>query len=120
MNSIKFKNNALYVRNVFMKEVVPVSRLSKKEGKVYFPVGPDPNALTYYRKQVQTVMTPEDFEVSGCESLDRLEIALAELWSSQGHNELVPLSLTTSKLARLLHESEQESEQVSPFIYVMF
>ena len=120
MNLIKPKNIAKYVRKVYLKEVVPVSNLSKQGGQAFFPLGPDPHSLTYYREREQTAMTPGDFEVTGCESSEELEKALAELWSTQGHAELVPLAQMTVRLAEMLRESEDESEKVSPFIYVMF
>lgn len=120
MNLIKPKNIAKHVGKVFMKEVLPVSNLSKKREQAYFPLEPDPHSLTYYLEREQTAMTPEDFEVSGCESSEALEKALAELWNSQGNTELIPLAQTTVRLAEMLRECEEESQEVSPFIYVMF
>ncbi|GAH13555.1 unnamed protein product, partial [marine sediment metagenome] len=63
MNLIKPKIFAKHVRKVFMKEVIPVSTLSNKREQAFFPLGPDPYSLTYYREREQTAMTPEDFEV---------------------------------------------------------
>jgi hypothetical protein len=120
MNLIKPKNISKHVRKVFMKEVVPVSNLSKKREQVFFPLRPDNQLSTYYREREQTAMTLGDFEVPGCESSEKLEKALAELWGSQGYAELVPLAQTTARLAEMLRESEDESQEVSPFIYVMF
>jgi len=120
MNLIKPKNNARYLRRIYLKEVVPVSDLSKQGGRTFFPLRPDPHSLTYYREREQTEMIPGDFEVSGCESSEELEKVLAELWASQGYDELVPLARTTARLADMLREKDAENEEVSPFIYVMF
>jgi len=65
-------------------------------------------------------MEPEDFEISGCDSYISLEKALIELWNSQGYFEIFALAQTSSKLAKLLCLNEEEDEEVSPFIYVMY
>lgn len=120
MNWIKDNDTDKSTRNCFINELVPISNELHEEGKTFFSRGPDPEALTYYKKRENIAMKPEDFEVPGCVSLSSLEKALAELWNSQGHSEIIHLAQTTSKLANLLYSYEEVNEEVSPFIYVMF
>ncbi len=65
-------------------------------------------------------MDPASFEVAGCNSFDSFEKALTDMWTSQGSPELAALAPTLSKLAKSIYLVEEQSEEVSPFIYVMF
>jgi len=102
---------------------VLMAKTLQKEGVSFFPLRADPDANTYYVGQHKTTMLREDFEIEGCNSVDKLEQALVELWISQGYSQLTVLAPTLCKLAELCHLVEVEEEQkweVSPEMYVLF
>ncbi len=120
MNWIKDKDTSKIVRKIFSKKILPLSKKLQKEGKTFFPLKPNPNARTYYIKREKTSMVPEDFEVSGCDSFNSLEKYLKDLWESDGYSEICSLAKTSSELSKLLYFIEEENEEISQFIYVMF
>lgn len=99
---------------------MPLAEKLRSEGQAFFPVKGDPNATTYYIKRDKTTMAPEDFEVVGCDAVESFREALIDLWRSQGHPQLTGLAPGLSRLAESLHQVEEQNEEVSPFIYVMF
>lgn len=60
----------------------------------------------------------EDFE--RFDSPAELLTALAEQWRSEGLPELAALAPELAALAEELELSEEDSEEVSPFVYVMY
>ncbi|MFC1921400.1 hypothetical protein ACFLYQ_06735 [Chloroflexota bacterium] len=120
MSSIKAKDNLAAVRKFFLKELMPLAKKFRAEGRTLFPLKADPNVNTYYQKRERTRMSPKDFEVAGCSSSDSIEQALSDMWTAQGYPELTVLAPTLSKLAISLHSTDQPEEEVSTFIYVMF
>jgi len=120
MNWIKFKYNSKFVKKLFFKEIVPISEELHKKGIRFFPMNFNNNLSTYYIKREKRTMEPEDFEISGCDSFSGFESALTDIWKAQQHNELIPLAQISSKLAKSLYLKEEDDEEVSPFIYVMY
>jgi hypothetical protein len=104
----------------FKKMALPLAEKLGGEGKEFFPEKFDSAATTYYVRRKKTTMDKYDFIVRGCESYAGLENALTDMWQSQGYPELVELAPGLSKLAEKLYAAEDESGEVSPFIYVMF
>ncbi len=90
--------------------------LSFDEGGLTF----DPDLPSYYVERENRTMTPEQFEVAGLESPQRLGPALGEFWKKRRMPELAALAAGLSQLAGDLREVEEETDEVSPFIYVMF
>ena len=120
MNSIKDDATLTEVRRFFCKVLMPLARRLKYEGRVFFPVKADPQLQTYYVTRDKTAMVPEDFEMAGCDSIGDLEKALINMWTSQGCPELDTLAPALSGLAQSLYFAEEQNEEVSPFVYVMF
>lgn len=120
MNWIRGKDTAKLIKTCFLEKIIPVSIDLHKKQINFFPLKPNLNSPTYYLERELTAMRPEDFEVPGCENSEALGKSLAELWISQGYKDLIPLAQTTAELAELLRETEEESEEISPFIYIMF
>jgi hypothetical protein len=108
------------VRRFFVDELMPVAAQLRAEGTTLFPLGADPGADSYYTKRDKTAMTAGDFEVSGCDAVESFEAALVALWNAQGYPQLTRLAPTLSRLATSLYQIDEQTEDVSPFIYVMF
>jgi len=108
------------IRRFFDAELLPLAERRRREGRASFPTHPDPAAATYYQTRSKTSMAPRDFEVSGTESVAAFEKALADLWRPQGYADLVAVAPGMARLAAMLQQREEQSEEISPFIYVMF
>ena|SRR2546423_3944083 len=108
------------VRGFFFGELMPLAGQLRARGEVFFPLSADPSATTYYTKRDKTAMTAKDFEVAGCDAVESFEQALIALWTSQGYPQLTSLAPALSRLAKSLQHIDQQTEEVSPFIYVMF
>ena len=108
------------VRNFFEQRLMPLARRMAADGNLFFPLRPDPSLISYYKDRTQKVMKKEDFEVRACEGFEDFARGMAEMWSARGHEELAALAPELAGLARQLHLVEEQTEEVSPFIYVMF
>ena len=104
----------------FFDKLLPLARRIHSENRIYFPTGFDPIARSYYMSRKKTSMDKADFELTSCYSTDGLRQYLHEMWTDQGDSELAALACEMSHLADLLYQIEDETEEVSPFIYVMF
>lgn len=120
MNLIRAKNTHKVIKKFFFKKLLPLSNMLKEKGESYFPTKPDSRLKTYFVKREKTIMLPEYFEIAACDSVDNFHDSLFEFWKSQGNSELCELSDELSKLAELMYMVEEQNEEVSPFIYVMF
>jgi len=120
MSLIKIRNNSKAIKKFFFSELLPVSRSLAKEEKVFFPKEPNYSLDTYYTIRHKITMFPKDFEIRGCNSMSNFEEELYKMWKSQGNIELLALSKSLSRLAELLYKIEEQNEEISPFIYVMF
>lgn len=89
--------------------------------QAFFEPGPDPGVPTYYASRSRRAPCQQDFEALGCDSPESLAADLRALWQAQGREELTPLIPSLVKLARALRRAqEQQTEEVSPFVYVMY
>jgi hypothetical protein len=89
-------------------------------GREFFALRPDAAAESYYVEPTKRAMKPEDFELRASESIEAFVRELAALWSSEGREELAAMAPRLASLASELREDEQQSDDVSPFMYVMF
>lgn len=117
MNSTK---KDLIVKQFYYEHLLPLARSLQAQGKTFFELKPDPSCRSYYNKRKKTVMKPEDFESVDCPDFKVLEEALRKMWGSDGQDDLVKLAPHISELARDLYLKEEQDEEVSPFVYVMF
>ena len=120
MNPTRLGEIPSEVKRLFFNELMPLAKRFREEGRRFFPIHHDPNVRTYYERRKNTSMATEDVELMGCDCPDRLKDALADLWISQGYPELAALAPKISELAESLCDPEEQDEEVSPFIYVMF
>ena len=109
------------VDQFFFEVLVPLAKtLREKNAPIFFHKKPDPAKETYFIRRKKVTMTPEDFEVDGCNSPEDLKKALINLWIAEGNMELPIIAEAIVELAGSIHHAEEQSSEVSPFIYVMF
>lgn len=105
----------------FFREVlVPVALRERASGREFFALRPDAEAESYYVEPTKSLMRPEDFELRAGESVEEFVRELAALWASEGREELAAMAPRLAALAAELREDEEQSDDVSPFMYVMF
>ena len=102
------------VRRFFAEHITPAADRLRQRGACFFATGPDAGAETYYEKHEKADSPFVEIELDDCQS------SLAQMWQRQGYPELVELSGPLFALAGQLTPPEEESGDVSPFIYVMF
>lgn len=100
MNSTKF----------FKKELRPLQ-------KDYFPTTFDASLSSYFITREECRMTPEAFDLGSQMNPARLAETLERLWAG---TELEPLAKPLAQLAKQVTSVENQSDDVSPFIYVMY
>jgi hypothetical protein len=105
----------------FFREVlVPVALRERARGREFFALRPDAAAESYYVEPTRREMSPEEFELRASESIEAFVRELAALWSFEGREELAAMAPRLASLASELREDKQQSDDVSPFMYVMF
>ena len=120
MTRISREKSQEQIRRFFERELLPLRhRLGGAAGS-FFATRFDPGLPTYFQAREQAVPQAADMEMPECTLPAELEQKLGEMWRFQGHPELAALAPSLARLARLLAESEEPGEEVSPFIYVMF
>jgi hypothetical protein len=117
---MKSINENEQIKKVFYGEILPLAKRMLVNEKAFFPLTSDSELNTYYISRKQQKISSEDFEIAGCDSPENLTLALMKLWSSEEYPELSSLAESMSKLAKTLHFQKEQSDEVSPFIYVMF
>lgn len=120
MNSTDPKNNLSMISKVFSEQLLPLAAQIKANKKDFFEKHGDPSRKTYYVQREQRTVNRDSFAPIGCETEGELSSALAKLWESQGYPELILLAQSFATLAVACRSDEEQSEEVSPFIYVMF
>jgi hypothetical protein len=105
----------------FFREVlVPVALGERAQGREFFALRGDASVQSYYVEPTNREMKPEDFELRACESIEEFVRELASLWSSEGREELAAMAPRLAALASEVREDEEQPDDVSPFMYVMF
>ena len=104
----------------FRTELLRISRQYRRESRELMAGSPDSQLASYYVVREKTKMTKADFENGSCASPDELASALSDMWDEQGFTELSSVAPQFAKLAERLKKSQLESDEVSPFIYVMY
>ncbi len=108
------------LKKFFRSELLGIAAQYRREGRELLAGNPDPDLSSYYIRRSQTKMSKQDFESGSCRHPGELAQALNELWSSQGYEELCKLAPQLAKLAESLKRSQQETDEISPFVYVMY
>lgn len=115
------KEDLSKVDRFFFEILIPLAKeLHGKNDSVFFLKKADAAKDTYFRIRKKVTMAPEDFEVTGCNSPEDLKNGLISLWMTEGYTALPIMADAIVELAESAHFSEEESSEVSPFIYVMF
>jgi hypothetical protein len=104
----------------YSSQLLRVSQQYQHEGRRLLAGNPDPQLPSYYAQRSRTTMTKEDFETGSCRGIGELAEALRQMWDDQGFTELSDLAPQMANLAARLKGSQHESEDVSPFVYVMY
>lgn len=105
----------------FFREVlVPVALRERATGVEFFALRPDAEAESYYVEPTNRSMEPADFELRASESVEDFIRELAALWASEGREEMAAMAPRLAALASSFGEDEEPTDDVSPFMYVMF
>jgi hypothetical protein len=104
----------------FRDVLVPAALRERAEGREFFALRPDADAETYYVEPTRRTMSPADFELRAAESVEDFISELAAMWTAEGRGELAAIAARLGELAATLGAGEQQAEDVSPFMYVMF
>jgi hypothetical protein len=105
----------------FFREVlVPAALRERESGREFLALRPDAAAESYYVEPTKREMRPEDFELRAADSLEDFVRELAALWSSEGREELAAMAPRLAALAAEVRTDEEQTDDVSPFMYVMF
>lgn len=107
------------LRELFLKQLLPAAA-TDGEPRVFFPLGSEPGAVSYYVERKKPRMAREDFLISTADGSGDPIVALGELWASQGLDKLAALAPKLREAATALRQIEKPADDVSPFIYVMF
>ena len=106
---------------LFERTLLPIHKELKPKGKALFPQHPDPSLNSFYISRKKTRMNREDFEVAAYEGAAGFASALRRLWDDGSEIDLTGTIGKHAEAARALAEdAEEQTEEVSPFTYVMF
>ena len=97
-------------RRFFNDELLPAAERLRERGVSFLPLGPDDEASWF-----EPAPDGDDFTEIG-----DLETVLRDHWEAQGLSELASLAHALANLADALEIREQDSAEVSPFVYVMY
>jgi len=115
-------------RAAFQEVIVALAEASdarKESGRerAPFPLGPDRAAATYFSRPEHRDATHAAVALEALCSPDAFVDALDAFWREHGHEELCALSPYLRQIARELAERaarEQDTSDLSPFVYAMF
>ena len=97
-----------------------VAEKLRERGVELIPLRPDPTAATYFQARPRRSMAPSDFESGVGTSVEAFRDELAAHWEGERLRELADLAGDCAALAASLRAAQDPSDEVSPFIYVMF
>jgi len=123
MNStnIKQKNNIHpKIQTFFEQELLPLAIELKQQRDIIPWVSLDADADSYFKKRRKTSMSKDDFEKGGHSTLENFAADLAAFWGNSDDSILCELIPSLTELANDLYFVEDQSEDLSPYIYVMF
>jgi len=112
--------NDAHVDRFFTDELLPLAAQLKRQGVRLLEEAADPAAPSYFQRRRRRAMTKSDFESGGSAVLEAVGADFARLWSAESGARLAPLAKGTAQLARELRSIEEQSAEVSNFVYVMY
>ncbi len=102
------------LRRFYREELVRAARALRARGLRFFPLRPEPEQASWYVPARDG--EPEFLELEA----ETTEARLRAHWEAEGLPELARLAGPLLELARELELSEEQSAEVSPFLYVMY
>lgn len=121
MNSIDDAALVTATRTLF--EALTAGAAALPAGQAPFPMGPDPQAASYYTRRGRCAMTRGDFRFASCLDAGEFGRRLAAVWLAAGHPELAaqaPLVAETAAALHALYVKAQPQAELSPYLYQMF
>ena len=97
----------------FREQLVPLAQRFRNRGVSFFPLGPEPEAESWYVDV--PAGEPEFVELEPAD----YEPLLRELWEQQELPELAAMTGAFIRLASTLETDVEQTADVSPTIYVM-
>ena len=123
MNSTNIQQKANIhpkIQNFFEQELMLLATELKQQRDIIPWVSLDADASTYYKTRQKTSMSKQDFEIGGHSTLETFAADLTAFWEKNDDSKLCKMIPSLTELANELYFVEDESEKLSPYIYVMF
>ena len=123
MNSTNIKQKTNIhpkIQNFFEQELMLLATELKQQQDIIPWVHLDFEAKTYYKSRKKTTMSKEDFEIGGHSTLETFAADLEVFWENNDDSKLCKMIPSLTELANELYFVEEESDKLSPYIYVMF
>ena len=108
------------LRKLFKRDLMQIADFCQREGVQVLDPNPDPGMESYYITPAVEKMGKADFETGGATDVDHLEAALRDLWSEERCLVFAVLAERVAKLARSVRATEEQSSELSQFVYVMY
>ena len=108
------------IQHFFEQELMPLTAKIKQQQEIIPWVHLDADAITYYKTRPKTTMSKEDFEIGGHSTLESFAADLTSFWDDNKDYNLCELVPQLVELASELRVDEDQNEEISPYIYVMF
>lgn len=86
----------------------------------FFPLGAEADAESYWQVRDRKTFAPEDFDALGSSTAEELGDRLIELWQDAEFPELESIVRELTRLSESLRINEEQQDEVSAFIYVMY
>jgi hypothetical protein len=114
------KKTTRELEKLFDGEIVPLGKRARGSGVALLETRWKGGAASYFVRRPLRSMTKADFEHGGCASPDTLAADFARLWRKPENQPLARLAPSFARLAATLRNVEEEAQDVSDFIYVMY
>jgi hypothetical protein len=108
------------IKRFFDEQLLPLAAQLKARGMPLLDAGPEPGASSYFIPRQQRRMRPADFEQGGLTSPETALQDIRKVWNSAAGHPLAPLAEGVARLAVDLRQGQEQSGDVSTFIYAMY
>ncbi|MCE2659715.1 MAG: hypothetical protein LW854_15970 [Rubrivivax sp.] len=108
------------IKRFFDEQLLPLAAQLKAQGLPLLDAGPEPSAASYFIPRQQRRMTPADFDQGGLTSPESAAQDIRKVWSATAGHPLAPLADSVARLAVDLRQGQEQSGDVSTFIYAMY
>jgi hypothetical protein len=108
------------IKRFFDEQLLPLAAQLKAKGVNLLDAGPQPGAASYYITRQHRSMSPADFETGGLTSPAKAQAEMRQVWNAAAGHPLAPLADGVARLAGELRQDQEQSSDVSSFIYAMY